>query len=120
LVAAGSIHLILTPEHFDEGAHFGLYLPGRGRIRWCRVAGFIHGLTTPAEAALLPDPEVWCADREALLPPAGEIDDELRRRLQVSIAVEEFEFPAVKPGELARLVGPIGGGREERNNQGSS
>jgi hypothetical protein len=28
LVAAGSIHLILTPEHFEEGVHFGLFFLG--------------------------------------------------------------------------------------------
>ncbi|MGH2603982.1 MAG: hypothetical protein ACRDJ9_31935 [Dehalococcoidia bacterium] len=28
LVTAGSIHLVLTPEHFEEGAHFGAFFLG--------------------------------------------------------------------------------------------
>jgi hypothetical protein len=34
LVTAGSIHLVLTPEHFEEGAHFGLFFLGTAAFQF--------------------------------------------------------------------------------------
>lgn len=73
VAVAAAVHSILTPEHFEEGVHFGLFFLGASAFQWwvafallLRPGAFVYRAGLWGSAALV---ATWMATR--LVPPPG-------------------------------------------------